>query len=1105
MKWIADLHIHSHFSMATSKDCNPNQLHRWAGLKGISLVGTGDFTHPGWRKELQEQLIPAEPGFYQLVNPPPPEIPNPSEVRFVVSGELSTIYKKNDKTRKVHHLILLPSLEMAEKISTKLETLGMNVRSDGRPILGLDSYHLLNIVLEICPETIYIPAHIWTPHFSVFGSNSGFDDIYECYEDLTDQIFALETGLSSDPAMNWRWSALDRFTLVSNSDAHNPQNLAREANLLDADFSYRGLKNAIQKQGDDRFLGTIEFFPEEGKYHYDGHRNCEICWDPFETRKHGGICPKCGKKVTVGVFARVTELADRPDGFKPADHKTFQSLVPLRQIIGDAFNVGAASQKVERQYFSLLQQFGPELLILQQTAIPDLEAKCGPLLATAIQRIRNGQIEIKPGYDGEYGVVSVFTEAERRALQGQTALFDGTPPKKTRRVEAATRELLDDNQERIPKNITKPATGANTQSSIELNREQLEIIHSNEPKICVNAGPGSGKTRVLVEKIIYLIQDLHVNPGEITAVTFTHKAAAEIKERVRQRLANTAKLSRLNIGTFHGLAWKILNSNPEPLQRTLIDQNEAKDILEEPLRNQRIPKTASEAALIISQLKNSGLEKLDATPPQVQELFRLYQERLNIYQRWDYDDLMLEAVKLWSCNPEWLQPLKVQFRFLFVDEFQDLNHIQYHWVKYWAKDSQQIMVIGDPNQSIYGFRGSSNQYFKQFEEDFSELAGYRLIGNYRSPKTIVNAANGLIEKEYHQVSVNSNDITETIHWIEGTGEKQAARAIVAQIGQLLGGSSMLSAHGQSRASIINHQAEHLFSLSDMVILYRTGRQAEILEEEIKNAGLPYRVVGQTRTLESISVKEFLIFFRYLLKQSDFYLFQAVIKQPQWGFNFKEIQRLTEYFLKNKNLFEPDLNKQIVESLGEQDLVNKYLYFSGTIQYFQAQLPKNSVALLEEWILRLDLAGQLEMEQFLKISENYPDLEDFLRFLPLAEEADLSRHSQNKIGTEAITLSTIHASKGLEYPVVFIYQAVEGLIPLGNNPNPMVIAEEERLFYVALTRAQKELYLVNSSLAFRNGEIIPVAPSRFIQKIPAELLKKIENKREYIKEKQLELF
>lgn len=407
MVWVADLHIHSHYSMATSKECDLEHLYLWAACKGISLLGTGDFTHPGWRRELESQLEPAEPGFYRLKKTPTVSIPNAPEVRFIVSGEISTIYKKDGRTRKVHHLILLPSLADAVAVSSRLETMGLNIKSDGRPILGLDSYRLFELVLEIAPEALLIPAHIWTPHFSVFGSNSGFDTIEECYGDLTQYIYALETGLSSDPPMNWRWSALDRFTLVSNSDAHNPRNLAREANLFAGVFSYQGVKQALQDPESGDFAGTLEFFPEEGKYHYDGHRNCQVCWRPEETMSQSGKCPVCGRKVTVGVLHRIATLADRPAGYRPAGAKAFQSLIPLVEIIGSALDKGITSKRVKQQYDELLLNLGPELAILRETPVAEIARVAGLPVSEGIQRLRTGKVNIQPGYDGAYGVVSL--------------------------------------------------------------------------------------------------------------------------------------------------------------------------------------------------------------------------------------------------------------------------------------------------------------------------------------------------------------------------------------------------------------------------------------------------------------------------------------------------------------------------------------------------------------------------------------------------------------------------------------------------------------------------------------------------------------------------
>lgn len=344
--YIGDLHIHSRYSRATSKDCTPEYLDLWARKKGIHIVGTGDFTHPAWREELEKKLEPAEDGLYVLKDEyriKDEEIPGEVSPRFVITGEISSIYKKNGKVRKVHSLILLPGLEDAERISAKLEQIG-NIHSDGRPILGVDCHDLLEIILELSPRAVYVPAHIWTPHFSLFGAFSGFDTVEECFEDLTPYIHAMETGLSSDPPMNWRVSALDRYQLISNSDAHSPAKLGREANLFDISLSYEGLSHAIQTG--EGLYGTIEFFPEEGKYHMDGHRKCNICLTPSDTLKYNGICPVCGRKITIGVSHRVEELSDRAEGYIRENAKPFESLVPLPEVIGASSGHSAASVKV---------------------------------------------------------------------------------------------------------------------------------------------------------------------------------------------------------------------------------------------------------------------------------------------------------------------------------------------------------------------------------------------------------------------------------------------------------------------------------------------------------------------------------------------------------------------------------------------------------------------------------------------------------------------------------------------------------------------------------------------------------------------------------------
>jgi uncharacterized protein (TIGR00375 family) len=417
MRFIADLHVHSHYSRATSPDMCPEGIWKWAQLKGINVIGTGDFTHPQWIKELKKKLDPAGNGLFTLkkkymTNDVP--LTCKAEVSFILSAEISSIYSKNGKTRKVHSVMLMPDIAAAERLNLVLSKIG-NLKSDGRPILGLDAKKLLRITLDISPEAMLIPAHIWTPHFSVLGAASGFDSLEECYEELTPHIHAVETGLSSDPLMNWRISALDGVTLVSNSDAHSAAKIGREANILDTDIAYAAMMQAIKTR--KGFLGTIEFFPEQGKYHYDGHRNCGVSLTPKETIRNNYLCPACGRKVTVGVMHRVEKLADRAEGFKLAGAPSFASIIPLPEIIAEGLECGVNTKKVNALYLPMLERLGNEFKILLDAPLDDIERASSRLIREAVARMRAGNVHIAPGYDGEYGKVKIFEDEERRKIK----------------------------------------------------------------------------------------------------------------------------------------------------------------------------------------------------------------------------------------------------------------------------------------------------------------------------------------------------------------------------------------------------------------------------------------------------------------------------------------------------------------------------------------------------------------------------------------------------------------------------------------------------------------------------------------------------------------
>jgi uncharacterized protein (TIGR00375 family) len=428
MTFLADFHVHSRFSRATSKDLDLEHLHIAAQCKGITVVGTGDATHPGWLAEIKTKLRPTENGLLRLrkplANACQAEVPLrcQSPVRFILVSEISNIYKKNGLTRKNHNLVFLPTLEAAERFNRRLDGIG-NIRSDGRPILGLDARDLLEILLETDPRAFMIPAHIWTPWFSLLGSKSGFDSLEECFEDLSEHIFAAETGLSSDPAMNRLVSSLDRLTLVSNSDAHSPSKLAREANMFNCSPGYDTIRHALENPLKGEFGGTIEFYPEEGKYHLDGHRKCGVRLTPEETQELEGRCPVCSRPLTVGVYNRVQVLADRTPEAIPSGQPAFENLIPLPEILSEVLQVGVNTRAVARAYAWALESLGNELLILRESPPEQIDVIGIPLLGEAIRRMRDGKLDIQAGYDGEFGRIRIFSDAEKRELLGQRRLF----------------------------------------------------------------------------------------------------------------------------------------------------------------------------------------------------------------------------------------------------------------------------------------------------------------------------------------------------------------------------------------------------------------------------------------------------------------------------------------------------------------------------------------------------------------------------------------------------------------------------------------------------------------------------------------------------------
>jgi DNA helicase-2/ATP-dependent DNA helicase PcrA len=851
MEVIADLHLHSRFSIATGREADLEHLDLWGRYKGVQVVGTGDCTHPEWLKELSAKLEPVAPGTYELkrqlslpLNLQGPHWQEAPAVRFVITGEVSTIYKKAGKVRKVHLLLLLSGLETALKLSERLGRLG-NVTSDGRPILGLDARQVLELVLEADPQALVIPAHIWTPWFSVLGSRSGFDSLEECFEASLAHIYALETGLSSDPAMNWRVSALDRFLLVSNSDAHSPQKLGREANIFRVPPAYPHLAQALRTK--DGFGGTIEFFPQEGKYHLDGHRHCHLRLSPPEARALGGVCPTCGKTLTYGVLHRVLDLADRPDGERPPEAKPFESLIALPEILREVLKVGSSStQKVRQRYFRLLEKLGPELTILRRTPLPELSREGGQLLACGLDKMRRGEVHIAGGYDGAYGEIRLFTPEERRRHERQGAFFSlpaapapvepdkANPPPLLASINATNASSVLATENRKPQTENR---FSDDPLLAPLNQAQRQAVLHQGPPLLVSAGPGTGKTRALTHRLAYLLARRGVAPAEVLAVTFTRQAAGEMEERLRRLLPDFPGLERLTVKTFHALGHQILLEQGGP-GRDVATEEQRRAVIRKVARHHGLPFAALEKE--ITSLKQSLTypeEVADALEPQYLAAFRDYEAALAGQGRWDYEDLIARPTRLLARQPAVADAYRARFRHLLVDEYQDLNDAQYRLFRSLAGPQAEIMVIGDPQQAIYGFRGAKPQYFSRFLVDWPGALNCRFTETYRLPPPILEAARRLQADaaENSEPMVTHQPGARPLMLLEAASQEAEARAIAREIEKLVGG---LTHYALEDAGLRHPAPEAPASFRDVAVLYRLHALGPELEHRLTQAGIP---------------------------------------------------------------------------------------------------------------------------------------------------------------------------------------------------------------------------------------------------------------------------
>ena len=693
MRFHADLHVHSKYSRATSRDLDLEHLAHWAARKGVGLVGTGDFCHPAWQAELKEKLVPAEPGLFRLRDDVEKAVQATlpascrASVRFMLEVEISTIYKKGDKTRKIHHLIYAPDFPTVERISARLAKIG-NIASDGRPILGLDSRDLLEITLESVPGAYLVPAHIWTPWFAALGSQSGFDSIADCYGDLSPHIFAVETGLSSDPPMNWRVSFLDRYRLTSNSDAHSPGKLGREATTFDCEMDYFALRRALETG--DGYVGTVEFFPEEGKYHLDGHRACNVRLTPKETLAHGGRCPACGGKVTIGVEHRVEVLADRDEVVAPpATAGAVSNLVALPEILSEIASSGVSSKTVERLYDRVIGALGPELSILSEVPVEDIARGGSPVLAEAITRLRAGKVIREAGYDGEYGVIKLFEQGE--LARGGGMLFDA--PVARRAVPAKQRIVIPaEGEAREPGPNAPQAPLAASQTDAPegilalLDADQRRAAEIVDGALLILAGPGAGKTRTLTHRIAHLVAERGVAPENCLAVTFTRRAAGEMRERLASLLGQRSDGNAIH--TFHSLGLAILREHPEaaglaPGFSVASEEDRAAMLAD------AMDLSASKSETLLRAISKAKRTQ-GPTSVEIGEAVAAYAQTMKARDWIDFDDLIALPLRALSDYPDLAAQYRARFRHIAVDEFQDIDEQQYRLVALLAPPGQPL-------------------------------------------------------------------------------------------------------------------------------------------------------------------------------------------------------------------------------------------------------------------------------------------------------------------------------------------------------------------------------------------------------------------------------
>jgi len=1032
----ADLHIHSRYSRACSRDCDIEHLSWWALRKGLTVLGTGDFTHPAWAAELRETLVPAEPGLFRIRPDLEKRLMRDSPascagtVRFMLSVEISTIYRRADRTRKVHHLIYAPSFSAADRITAALAKIG-NLASDGRPILGLDSRDLLEITLSAGPDCFLVPAHVWTPWFAVLGSKSGFDAVQECYADLAGHVFAVETGLSSDPPMNWTCSSLDSYRLVSNSDAHSPPMLGREATVFGTTLDYFAMAAALRTG--DGLEGTVEFFPEEGKYHLDGHRKCGIRMDPERTRELGTMCPGCGKPLTVGVLHRVAELADRPEGFRPAGAAGFTSLVQLPEIIGEILSTGPKSKKVTGEVGRLVTALGPELSILRETPVDEISRVGGSPLGEAIARLRRGEVIREAGYDGEYGTIRLFEPGE---LGGAALIAVTELPAAPQQSAERGRETRSPNGRASGRQGPQAAVAALGRGDPPPGPPRESLLGGLDPDqhaaaiapgpLLIIAGPGTGKTRTLTHRIAYQVMECGVPAEHILAITFTRRAAQEMRDRLAALCPGRDR--QLTVTTFHGLGLRILR-----------EQHAAAGLPEQ-------FGVAGEAARLRVAAELTGSERDGrrllaglADDPDGKLALR---KELAARDMVDFDGLVEMSAALLAGNPAIAAALRARWPAISVDEYQDIDGVQYELLRMIGGDGAGLTAIGDPDQAIYGFRGADVGIFGRFGADFPGAVTVELTRNYRSSPAIVTAAAqaiapatlvpGRTAVAMRDDPGGAGDSLGTVSFTEAANEHAEAAWIAATIDRLLGGASF---HSLDSGRADGHDHGKL-GLSDIAVLYRTDAQAGPLGQALTRAGLPFQKRSHDLLTRRAGVAEIL----------------------------REMALLAPGILAPGSLPPGNAPPTVAQRL------------TAAVRALAAARGEKDPAVID-----LRAAGELLAPLAHRCGD---DLERFRTEISLGAETDALDPR-----AEAITLLTLHAAKGLEFDVVFLAGCESGLLPLrlpGAGPGPDA-AEERRLLFVGMTRARGRLLISCAARRARYGSEEPSGRSPFLAAIDQGLL------------------